>query len=41
MCIDYGYKLLIWEEVEKLECIGHVQNRMGTALRTLRKEKKI
>ena len=26
--------------VEKLECIGHVQKRMGTALRNLRKEKK-
>ena len=26
--------------VEKLECIGHVQKRMGTALRKLKKEKK-
>ena len=30
----------VGKKVEKLECIGHVQKRMGTALRKLKKEKK-
>ena len=28
-------------EVQKLECVGHVQKRMGTALRKVKKEKKL
>eukprot|EP00795_Rhopilema_esculentum_P001535 gene1535-15984_t len=30
----------VGKRVEKLECIGHVQKRMGTALRKLKKEKR-
>ena len=30
----------VGKKVEKLECIGHVQKRMGTALRKVKKEKK-
>ena len=29
----------VGRKVEKLECIGHVQKRMGTALRKFKREK--
>ena len=28
-------------EVTKLECVGHIQKRMGTGLRKLKKEKRL